>query len=104
MDWETIGLNWERLAPLAQAQFAGCSEDDLKAAGGNRDALNRCIAKANGITEQEAAHQTQEWALRLEAAEGDVQPRPRTDPPRTARTERGVNYPPPVQVEQPAKE
>lgn len=77
MEWDAIGLNWERLSPLAQQQFTGCSEADLKAAGGSRDALNRCIAKTHGITEQEAAHITQEWALKLEADPGDVQPRPR---------------------------
>jgi hypothetical protein len=79
MDWTAIKLNWKRLIPLAKARWPECG-DAIEKTSGDGTALNKCIANAIGITEQEARHQTQEWALRLASADDDV--KEQAPPPR----------------------
>lgn len=72
MNWDAIKLNWKRLIPEAKTKWPELADRDIESAAGDQQALNRAIAKASGITEQEARHQTQEWGLALTSQPGDI--------------------------------
>jgi len=72
MNWDQIGVNWtQRIGALAQQQWPGLTATDIELIN-SQDDLNASISAYCGITEQEAQHQTQEWALRLESVDGDL--------------------------------
>ena len=74
MDWDTIRLNWERVGKLAQARWPWLTDEQVASVGGDRKRLDAVIASESKITLQEAAHQSQEFGLKVEAVPGDKIP------------------------------
>jgi len=69
MRWADIEANWDRIWPITRDHF-GLPADATPSS--DQRTLTSQVAENYGISEQEAAQQVQEWALRLESQEGDA--------------------------------
>ena len=62
LDWDRLAGDWGRAGGRLRQQWGRLTEEDVAAAGGNRDLLLERIRERYGLGQDEAQRQLQDWA------------------------------------------
>jgi|HubBroStandDraft_6_1064221.scaffolds.fasta_scaffold418207_2 uncharacterized protein YjbJ (UPF0337 family) len=93
MNWTQIEGKWDQLKGDLKSRWGKLTDDDLKVASGNLDALVGKIVERYGVKKEQAHRDVSEWAERIRtkigAATGDrnAEARSREEPPQHRATE-----------------
>ena len=72
MNWTQIEGKWDQLKGDVKSKWAKLTDDDIKFVGGKLDKLVGKVIERYGVKKEQAHHQVNEWADRLEAQIGAI--------------------------------